>query len=45
MLQGGLSCGDNVIPDTLARHRAEKEAMLRARFEEAQKKWRSDRCL
>ena len=37
MVQGGLSCGDKVIPDTLARHRAEKEAMLRARFEEARK--------
>jgi AcrR family transcriptional regulator len=37
MLQGGLSCGDNVIPDTLARHRAEKEAMLRDRFEQAKK--------
>jgi AcrR family transcriptional regulator len=37
MLQGGLSCGDNVIPDTLARHRAEKEGMLRARFEVARK--------
>lgn len=37
MVQGGLSCGDTVIPDTLARHRAEKEAMLRARFEEARK--------
>jgi AcrR family transcriptional regulator len=35
MVQGGLSCGDAVIPDTLARHRAEKEAMLRARFENA----------
>lgn len=35
MVQGGLSCGDNIIPDTLARHRAEKEAALRARFEEA----------
>jgi AcrR family transcriptional regulator len=35
MLQGGLSCGDNVIPDILAQHRAEKEAMLRVRFEEA----------
>jgi AcrR family transcriptional regulator len=35
MVQGGLSCGDTVIPDTLARHRAEKEAMLRARFEDA----------
>src|SRR5271168_3627696 len=38
MLQGGLSCGDTTIPDTLARHRAEKEAMLRARFEQAKKK-------
>jgi AcrR family transcriptional regulator len=37
MVQGGLSCGDTVIPDTLARHRAEKEAMLRARFEDAKK--------
>ena len=37
MLQGGLSCGDSVIPDTLARHRAEKEAMLRTRFEQAEK--------
>jgi len=37
MLQGGLSCGDNVIPETLARHRAEKEAMLCARFEQAKK--------
>ena len=35
MVQGGLTCGDTMIPDTLARHRAEKEAMLRARFEEA----------
>jgi len=35
MVQGGLSCTDNIIPDTLARHRAEKEAMLRARFEKA----------
>ncbi len=35
MLQGGISCGDSVIPDTLARHRAEKEAMLRDRFEQA----------
>ncbi len=35
MLQGGISCGDSVIPDTLARHRAEKEAILRDRFEQA----------
>ena len=35
IVQGGLSCGDTVIPDTLARHRAEKEAMLRVRFDEA----------
>ena len=37
MLQGGLSCGDSEIPDTLARHRAEKEAILRTRFEQAKK--------
>jgi len=37
MLQGGLSCGDDVIPDMLARHRAEKEAVLRERFEHAKK--------
>jgi AcrR family transcriptional regulator len=37
MLQGGLSGGDTTIPDTLARHRAEKEAILRARFEQAKK--------
>jgi len=34
-LQGGLSCGDSVITDELARHRAEKEAALRERFERA----------
>ena len=34
-LQGGLSCGDSDIPDQLARHRAEKEAALRERFERA----------
>jgi AcrR family transcriptional regulator len=37
MVQGGLSCGDKDIPVMLARHRAEKEAMLRARFEQARK--------
>lgn len=37
MVQGGLSCGDTIIPETLARHRAEKEAMLRARFEDAKR--------
>ena len=37
MLQGGLSCGDNTIPDMLMKSRAEKEAMLRARFEQAKK--------
>ena len=37
MLQGGISCGDDTIPDMLAKHRAEKEAMLRARFEQAKK--------
>jgi AcrR family transcriptional regulator len=35
MLQGGISCGDKVIPDILAQHRAEKEAVLRSRFEQA----------
>src|SRR5258706_332044 len=29
--------GDDTIPDMLAKHRAEKEAMLRARFEQAKK--------
>jgi AcrR family transcriptional regulator len=37
MVQGGLSCGEKDIPDMLARHRAEKEAMLRNRFEQAKK--------
>jgi AcrR family transcriptional regulator len=37
MLQGGLSCGDTTIPDMLMKHRAEKEAMLRVRFEQAKK--------
>jgi hypothetical protein len=37
MVQGGLSCGEKDIPDMLARHRAEKEAMLRTRFEQAKK--------
>jgi AcrR family transcriptional regulator len=35
LLQSGLSCGDSEIPDELARHRAEKEEALRARFEKA----------
>lgn len=38
MVQGGLSCGEKDIPEMLARHRAEKEAMLRARFEQAKKR-------
>lgn len=37
LLQSGLSCGDADIPDELARHRAEKEAALRKRFEQARK--------
>ena len=37
MLQGGLSCCEEEIPNVLARHRAEKEAMLCARFEQAKK--------
>lgn len=35
LLQSGLTCGDKVIPDELARHRAEKEAALRTRFDQA----------
>ena len=35
LLQSGLSCGDSDIPDETARHRAEKEAALCARFEKA----------
>jgi AcrR family transcriptional regulator len=35
LLQSGVPCGDTAIPDELARHRAEKEAALRARFEKA----------
>lgn len=35
LLQSGLSCGDSEIPDEMARHRAEKEAALCARFEQA----------
>ena len=42
MLQGGISCGDSQIPDALAKHRAEKEAMLRVRFEQA--KQNGDLC-
>lgn len=42
MLQGGISCGDAQIPDVLAKHRAEKEAMLRVRFEQA--KQNGDLC-
>jgi len=37
MVQGGLSGSDKDIPEMLARHRAEKEAMLRSRFEQARK--------
>ncbi|HEX3810467.1 MAG TPA: TetR/AcrR family transcriptional regulator [Rhizomicrobium sp.] len=37
LLQSGLSCADQVIPDELARHRAEKETALRKRFERARK--------
>jgi AcrR family transcriptional regulator len=37
MVQGGISCGEKDIPEMLARHRAEKEAMLRTRFEQAKK--------
>src|ERR1700742_381687 len=37
LLQSGLSCGDSDIPDEMARHRAEKEAALCDRFEQARK--------
>lgn len=37
LLQSGLSCGEESIPDELARHRAEKEMALRAKLEEAHK--------
>jgi AcrR family transcriptional regulator len=37
LLQSGLSCTDTDIPDLLAKHRADKEAALRARFERAKK--------
>jgi AcrR family transcriptional regulator len=37
LLQSGLSCGDSDIPDEMARHRAEKEEALRARFEKSRK--------
>ncbi|HEY3777706.1 MAG TPA: TetR/AcrR family transcriptional regulator [Rhizomicrobium sp.] len=36
LLQSGLSCGDQVIPEELARHRAEKETALRERLKHAQ---------
>jgi AcrR family transcriptional regulator len=35
LLQSGLSCGDQMIPDELARHRAEKETALRTRLARA----------
>ena len=35
LLQSGLSCGDQVIPEELARHRAEKETSLRERLKAA----------
>src|SRR6185437_13256313 len=38
LLQSGLSCGEDSIPDELARHRAEKEKALRVRLEAARKK-------
>lgn len=37
LLQSGLSCGQETIPDMLARHRAEKEAALREKLETARK--------
>lgn len=38
LLQSGLSCGEEKIPDELARHRAEKEKALQVMLEEARKK-------
>lgn len=38
LLQSGLSCAETGIPDELARHRAEKEAALRQKLEQAQEK-------
>jgi len=35
LLQCGSSCGDEDIPDVVAKHRAEKEMALRNRFERA----------
>jgi AcrR family transcriptional regulator len=35
LVQSGLSCADQEIPDELARHRAEKETALRDRFARA----------
>lgn len=37
LLQSGLSSCDTAIPDELARHRAEKEAALMARFEQSKR--------
>ena len=33
LVQSGLSCSDEVIPEVLAQHRADKERALRERFE------------
>jgi AcrR family transcriptional regulator len=37
LVQSGLSCSDQDIPDALAQHRAEKERVLRERFERDRK--------
>jgi AcrR family transcriptional regulator len=37
LVQSGLSCSDEEIPDVLAQHRAEKERALRERFERDRK--------
>jgi AcrR family transcriptional regulator len=37
LVQSGQSCSDTIIPEEVARHRAEKEALLRERFARAQK--------
>lgn len=37
LVQSGLSCGNSEIPEMLAKHRSEREAALRERFEQARK--------
>lgn len=37
LLQSGLACSDNAVPNELARHRARKEQALKERFEQAKR--------